>query len=103
MMVYLLHVISDPMMVLAGPECIPVKTSADSKWVTSVMATMSSIALQIEVIPDQVNSCQWHSDDCVSHRGHRFTLDDRIEVSILGPRGDCFLRRPRNASRIFWS
>ena len=43
MMVYLLHVISDPMMVLAGPECIPVKTSADSKWVTSVMATMSSI------------------------------------------------------------
>ena len=30
----------------AGPPCIPLKTSADSDWVASVMATLSSIAFQ---------------------------------------------------------
>ncbi len=64
-------------MLLAGPGCIAVKTSAGSNGVASVMAAMSSIALQVEVIPDQVDSCQWDADDFFSlgttERSHRFT------------------------------
>ncbi|SRR6266852_7562046 len=61
MMVYLLHVTSDPMNVFgcAGPNAFIRTGLPPASVVASVMATRSSIALQIVVIPEEAHSCQW--------------------------------------------
>src|SRR5713101_5434074 len=47
MLVYLLHSISDPMNLVAGPKCIPRKGLPAHQLVASVIATMSSTTFKL--------------------------------------------------------
>jgi hypothetical protein len=78
MMVYLLHRYSDPMngSCSGGSQCIPAKRSASShRVVASVVATTSSIALQIVVILESAHSCQWDSNDGASRAADRAVIE----------------------------
>lgn len=85
MMVYLLDGYLDPMngFGVGGSQCIPAKRSASShRVVASVMATTSSIALQIVVIPEQTHSCQWDSHEGVSETTERAVAETAAMSAI---------------------